>query len=325
MRGEVERPTPSIGLTRTDGLRMLYPGKEHAIIGEMESGKSWFSLGCVKAELDAGNTVLYLHFEEADPSDTVERLQALGAKDHDIEKRFRFIAPQRQVTAGALNRVLAENPTLVVFDGVNEAMSLHGWGIREEDGAAKYRRNLVMPCLRIGAAVLSCDHVVKDKESRNRNAIGSVHKGNGLSGSLILLENKEPFGRGQRGCSRVYVTKDRPGHLRRHGNPMKDMPGKTYLGMLSVDATGEELELDFWAPSEDEVVPTAETDRAEVLAAVMQLTEDDVEANVGNVAAKARMKKQTVTDILNALVVDKVVVEGKRGNARVFTVPTDGP
>lgn len=128
-------------------------------------------------------------------------------------------------------------PTLVVFDGVNEAMALHRWAIREEDGAAEYRRRLVKPCTRVGAAVLSLDHVVKDAEKRTRNALGSVHKGNGLTASLILLENAEPFGRGQRGRSQVFITKDRPGFLRRHGRPDPRVPGKTYMGELVVDDT----------------------------------------------------------------------------------------
>ena len=88
----------------------------------------------------------------------------------------------------------------------------------------------------MGAAVLGADHVVKDKDRRDRSPLGSIHKGNGLNGSLLLLENVDPFGRGQRGASHVYVTKDRPGHLRRHGRPSK-LPGKTYVGSLIVDDT----------------------------------------------------------------------------------------
>ena len=36
---------------RSDGLQLIYPGKEHAVIGEMESGKSWLLVACVAAEL----------------------------------------------------------------------------------------------------------------------------------------------------------------------------------------------------------------------------------------------------------------------------------
>lgn len=78
LRGEITRAEPTIGIIRTDGLRFLYPAKEHTCIGEMESGKSWFALGCAAAEINAGNHVVYIHFEEVDPADTVERLILLG-------------------------------------------------------------------------------------------------------------------------------------------------------------------------------------------------------------------------------------------------------
>ena len=59
-------------------------------------------------------------------------------------------------------------------------------------------------------------------DSSRRDAYGNVHKGNALDGARIMLENVEPFGRRMRGVSHVYVTKDRPGHLRSHGRPTKN-------------------------------------------------------------------------------------------------------
>ncbi|MFG3709491.1 DnaB-like helicase N-terminal domain-containing protein [Micromonospora sp. NPDC047730] len=236
LRGEVVRPEPTIGVARRDGLRFIYPGKEHSVIGEMEAGKSWFALACVAAELDQGHHVVYVHFEEADPSDTVERLQALGVPDPAIAERFRFVAPARPVTEAQIARLVADSPSLVILDGVNEGMAMHGAAIREEDGVAAFRRLLIRPFINAGAAVLSADHVVKDRENRGRYALGSIHKGNALSGALILLENADPFGRNARGRSHIYVTKDRPGHLRRHGRGTKTS-GKTFMGEMIVDDT----------------------------------------------------------------------------------------
>ena len=129
-----------VGLARADGLRLLYPGKEHTVIGEMESGKSWFAAGCAAAELTKGKHVVYIHFEEADPTDTVDRLRDLGVPEKDILARFHFVAPNEPVDAAALAVLLGHSLSLVVLDGVNEAMSLNGWSIREEDGAAAFRR-----------------------------------------------------------------------------------------------------------------------------------------------------------------------------------------
>lgn len=298
LRGEVEPAMPSLGIVRNDGMRLIYPGKEHSVIGEMESGKSWWCAGCVAAELTAGNAVLYVHFEESNPTDTVGRLVALGVSVDIIgdRDRFRFVGPDVPVSTLALERLADPAPSLVVLDGVNEAMSLHGQAIRDEDGAAAFRRLLVKPWTARGAAVLSADHVVKDRERRDRGPLGSVHKGNGLTGSLILLENAEPFGRGRRGRSLVYVTKDRPGQLRQHGRTDK-RPGVTFMGTLIVDDTREHLsylDLAFIAPADDDepdatATPTttqAEQDDTTVLDVVTRLHASGIEVTGRRVRAK---------------------------------------
>lgn len=312
--GTYERPEPSVGLARRDGLRVLYPGKEHAVIGEMESGKSWFSLACVAAEILTGNTVVYIHFEEDDPADSIERLLALGVPGQRLRERFRFVGPHQPITAERINRLLAYGPTLVILDGQNEGMALHAQAIREEDGAAAFRKLLVKPWTNARAAVLTCDHVVKDKEARGRYALGSVHKGNALNGSLITMENSEPFGRGERGSSRIYVTKDRPGHLRRYGQPTKT-PGKTFMGQLVVDDTRTWrncLDLAFLAPTED--VPAGEKPKSPlgdwVLEAIAAQPEQAV-TSMRSLYAVLRNRKVEARNTLVQDAVDDLVVEGR--------------
>jgi hypothetical protein len=329
LAGTHVRPEPDIGLARADGLRLLYPGKEHTVIGEHESGKSWVAAASVAAELTKGQYVLYVHFEESDPSDTVDRLRDLGVPDEVIRARFRFVGPSEPVTPEALAALLVPVPSLVVLDGVNEAMSLHRFGILDVDGAAAYRRVLVKPCTATGAVVLSADHVVKDRDKRFRDPLGSIHKGNGLTGSLILLENVEPFGRGQKGASHVFVTKDRPGYLRRHGRPGK-LPGKTYMGTLTLDDTRQHHQypdLTFLAPREPdaatvEPVTQAEADDAAVLAAVNKLKEAGRQATMRAVEANAGISKGRTGGATERLVLRGALTEasGPR-NARIFDVP----
>jgi hypothetical protein len=329
VRGQVHRPQPTVGLARTDGLRLLYPGKEHTVIGEMEAGKSWFALGCAAAELNAGNQVVYLHFEEADPGDTVDRLLELGVRDQDILLLFHFVGPERRSHLGDLAGLLNPVPTLVVLDGVNEAMALHGWGIRDEDGAAAYRRCLVKPCTRSGAAVLSLDHVVKDADRRTRSPLGSIHKGNGLTGSLIELVNAEPFGRGQRGRSHVFVNKDRPGHLRRNGRPGK-VPGVTFMGELVIDDTHRYnpfLELIFHSSAaEQPATETAvcDTDDDKVYAAVLKVDRAGKPTNVRNVRAVTGVSNMRTSDALTRLAMaDRLEATPGPYNSTIYT-PTGG-
>jgi hypothetical protein len=254
LRGEIENPTPTLGLARSDGLRLIYPGREHAVLGETESGKTWLALGCVAAELSAGNHVVYFHYEEGDPGSTIERLRLLCVADSVIQQQFRFVAPAKPIRLGWIDSLLDPAPTLVVHDGVNEAMALHGADIMAADGASAFRRALIIPCTRTGAATLACDHLPKDREGRGRDAYGSVHKGNALDGARIVLENTKPFGRRLQGISYVFVTKDRPGHLRNHGRP-SNLPGKTFMGTLFVDDSqtfGPDFSMRFSAPKDDD-------------------------------------------------------------------------
>ena len=300
----------------------------------MESGKSWFAAGCVAAELTKGKHVVYVHFEESDATDTIERLKALGSVE-TIRARFRFVGPEERVTAEALAALLTPAPSLVVFDGVNEAMSLHGWK-DDGEGAATYRRHLVKPCTKAGAAALSCDHVPKDKTVRGREAFGSVHKGNGLTGVLILLENVEAFGRSRSGASKVFTTKDRPGYLRQHGQE-SGLPGKTYMGMLKVDDTKkwhEYLDLALLAPKEKpegegaEPVSRDDADDAKVRAAIERLEAKDQKPTRRKIEAITGISKERTGNALVRLVLrpDGGVTVTEEGQAHIYaTVPVPVP
>src|ERR1700737_4553458 len=97
LRGEVPPPQPpALGICRSDGLRMIYAGREHVIVGATESAKSWLALGCVAAELAAGRPAIYIHYEESGPESTIERLRLLGVDDALLTAPlFRFVAPHQ--------------------------------------------------------------------------------------------------------------------------------------------------------------------------------------------------------------------------------------
>lgn len=333
LRGERVKPRPSVGLSRSDGLRLLYPGKEHAVIGETESGKSWITTACAAVELLAGHVVVYCHFEEADPDGTVERLQLLDVPDDVILAKFKFVGPEEPLNPMWLAEfgLLEPAPSLAIIDGVNEAMALHDWDADKSHGAAAFRRRLVKPFTAVGTAVLSADHVVKDRERRGRFAMGSVHKGNGLSGALVMVENVEPFGRGQRGRSHVFVTKDRPGALRKHGHAGKT-PSKTFMGELVVDDSNEcWFEVVFCAPAGDSnsAAITEESQNPDddaVYAVVADVLAADATANTRAVRARSGMSKDRTADALTRLVLAGRLTEttGPRG-ARLYGLADGTP
>jgi hypothetical protein len=337
LRGEVERPEPTMGIARSDGLRLIYPGREHVVIGETESGKSWVALACAATELNAGNHVIYVHFEEADPGSTIERLRLLGVADTMIGSRLRFTGPTRPVRVEWLKPLLDPVPSLVVFDGVNEGMSLHGDDIKDADGASAFRRRLIRPCVDAGAATLSCDHVPMIRDPSRKDAYGSVHKGNALDGARILLENVEPFGRACRGVSYLFITKDRPGHLRAHGRPTK-MPGKTFMGTFVVDdmTLGPDFYVRFFAPKDgDKAADNPADDLADtvydVIAALPGRTVDSMRLlfaemrKAGHEFRDDKIRGAAADLIVSGRLIDVSGKRGAKGLEAVVTASRESP
>ena len=331
LRGEIKRAEPTIGAVRTDGQRFIYPELEHAVLGETESGKTWLALACVAAELTAGHRVVYLHYEEPDATSTVERLRLLGVPPDLILDLLTFVAPMRPVRSGWLAELLALAPKLVVHDGVNEAMSLHGKDVLGVEGASGFRRLLVTPFLVIGAATLACDHVPKNSDGRSRDAYGTVHKGNTINGARLMLENVEPFGEGLRGVSHVFVTKDRPGRLRRHGKPSK-LPGKTFFGTLVVDdgpTSGADF-LGFYAPTDDETTPAGDpaAELAELVYSVICEQPDSTVGSSRQLFALVRIGGHQIRDSKVRAAADDLVASGRikeirgKNNSVGYRVPS---
>jgi hypothetical protein len=332
LSGGISQPEPKLGLYRSDGKQLVYPGREHAVLGETESGKTWFALGCVNAELGAGNLVVYVHFEEGDPGSTIERLRLLGATGEAIADGLRFVAPNRPARTEWITPLLTPAPALVVLDGINEGMSLHGADIMAADGASTFRRRLVVPFTTVGAATLACDHLPKEREGRSRDAYGSVHKGNALDGARIVLENTAPFGRDMRGVSYVFVTKDRPGQLRAHGRPTK-LPSKTFMGTLVFDAIdGPEFGMRFYAPRDDDK-PPEETGPADVVFDVLAALPDQSVKSLRDLSAQVRRVKKVRQTAIREAIDDLVAagraveIPGKRGATgyKAVTVSPETP
>lgn len=242
LRGEYAPVVPAVGARRDDGQPLLYPGLEHAVIAHTGVGKTWFAIACVTAELLAGNTVAYLHFEESTPASTVDRLRRVGVPGDLIAQRLLFAAPNKPLRHGWLDPVLHARPTLAVIDGVNEAMVLHGEKI-DVEGWSAVRRRLVVPFKDIGAAVLECDHLPINADPLRGDAYGTVHKGNVIDGVRFALVRKERFGRNRRGVSLLYSTKDRHGEVERHGRACQDfcVCGWSEVGVDAVGVGGREL------------------------------------------------------------------------------------
>ena len=216
--GADEQP---IYLQRSDGVSLLYPGKVHAFNAESETGKSMLALYCCAERLLLGEHVGYIDFEDS-PSGVVERMLGFGVDAATLLERFHYIRPDDPIDGKAklkVREMLRVFPvTVVVIDGVAEALALTGWKENDANDIAAFYNSIPRAIARDGVAVILIDHLVKDKEKQGNDARGSGHKRAGINGASYKLESVTPFVRGGQGIAKIVLTKDRPARVRPHAS-----------------------------------------------------------------------------------------------------------
>jgi hypothetical protein len=200
--GEID-PPPAL-LARNDGRFLLYDHAVHTISGEPGSGKTWLTLIACIQQLELGHHVTMIDFEDR-ASRVVGRLLALGAHPDQIRDQFRYVRPHTALDDATLRDLdqAVIGASLVILDGVTEAMTLHGLDLNSNPDAARFH----------GPAVAMIDHVVKDDEKQGRWGLGAQHKLAGIDGVAYLVKAIETFGRNKIGHARITVGKDRAGHV----------------------------------------------------------------------------------------------------------------
>ena len=275
-------------------------------------------MGAAWDEILNGYHVLYIDWED-DEVTAVDRLRTImprdeltrsGYGDELIQSCFHYLRPDDDLRRKSNTRELAEvmhtfHPSLAINDGTTEAMAIHDLNPLDNVDIAVFNTILVKPLLGFDTAVVSLDHVIKDREGRGRYALGGVHKLNAVSGAGYLLENTKSFGAGLTGRSRILITKDRPGQLRTHSLPSTH--GLRTYGDLVLKSRGEDsATIKIWPPKEwgedEQERPTVHMTRiAEAL------------ADKGEIASKSQVEKavtgnaKAIRDALDYLIVDGYV------------------
>jgi hypothetical protein len=321
--GTWKPPEPTVG-RRNDGRGLFYPGKSHTVIGETESAKTWFALSAALDEIADGNHVIFIDFED-DEGTLVSRLLCIsGGSQEMIAERFHYVRPDGDLRAKANHEDLAEllhtfRPTLVINDGITEAMALHNLDPIDNADVAVFNSILVKPITGLGPASVSLDHVVKRGESGDRYALGGVHKLNAVSGAGYLLENRQPFGVGMTGRSTIKITKDRPGQLRTHGQPGGG--SLFWYGDLVMESHGRDFaEVSVEPPHEgtDDFRPTALMMQiSRLLAEKGPLSKNKIETAI---RGKTDYKRQALT----LLILDGYVSDGDAKHPHKLLRPFEG-
>jgi hypothetical protein len=238
-------------LARSDGVRLLYPGRRHAFWGPSETFKSWLALLACKQVVAFGGRVVYLDFED-DEVGFVDRSRTLGIPDELVGREIVYVHPEEPLkparggsagrTASLLDfaHLLSRHPDLVILDGVTEAMTLNGLNPYLPDATAMYQHLLVRPW---NGAVVEVDHTGGGKEGRpsRTGQLGSQQKRAGLDGISVEFVKERNEGRGGHSITKLYLRKDRHGQVRKH------LGGKEFIGrfhLLTVEGFPHEAYID---------------------------------------------------------------------------------
>jgi hypothetical protein len=306
--GDDERLRPSVG--SLDGtLGLLYPGKTHMVSSEPEAGKTWLALMQAAYEMSQGRSVLYIDHED-DARSIVARLLAMGVEQPQLLRHFHYVRPEEALGAHPtyLEMLLKSvDPSLVIIDGVTEAMTLEGFSLTDNQDAAEFFKNVPTKMARLGPAVLLLDHEVKRARDSGRYALGAGHKLAAISGAAFKLRLRAPFAVGSNGASTLVIVKDRPGLLRRR--EISRDGGDAVLGYLRVASDGTDFaKVDI---SREPPPKTANSGLDGYVERVLQV----MERNPAGFDTKGALKREVggnasrVTDAINALIADGIITQ----------------
>jgi AAA domain len=226
---------------RTDGVFLIYPGMTHSFHGEPGSAKSLMMQWESARLVNQGEDVLYVDFD-SDEKSVVARLVEFGSDPEKVKKHFHYLHPEASTDSpeeeAAWNDTLSRRYALAVVDNVTEAFAAFGYSSSDNDDIARWVTQVPKRiAARTGAPVVLIDHVVKDKLTRGRWAIGGQAKLAGLTGAAYTVEVHATLGRGIRGEAVLRVGKDRPGSVTPHCGPLRKSDRTQEAARVVIDST----------------------------------------------------------------------------------------
>lgn len=330
LNGTYQPPTATL-FTRTDGQSLLYPGLVHDIHGESESGKSLTIQTQCAHHLQNNQPVAYIDYE-SEPLAITERLQLMGATPQQIRNNFTYIRPEQDPYNShelpSFQHLLNQNFTLIVIDGVTDALGQSGAASKDNDEIATWHRLIPRTLARhTGAAVVLIDHVTKNTDNRGRFAIGGQTKMAAIDGASYLCEIQEPLGRGLQGEITLRIAKDRPGVIRAKSGAYRASDRTQEAARITIDSTDPTRIITTINPPETNINDTAEgsVEPRGVMEKISRLVEAYQEPITRSALIKAYRadrgvgRQKVVLDAINRLVDGGYLIEkeGARG-ARTF-------
>lgn len=312
LAGDLTGPAATL-LTRRDDKHLLYPAAVHSVSGEPGSGKTWVALVAAAQQITLGRDVGMLDFEDR-PQTIADRLMSLGITGDQLVTHLRYIRPDVAITPTTRDQLATTlaGCSLVIIDGITEAMTLHGLSLMDNEDVARWLALIPRHIADLGPSVLQIDHVVKNSDNRGRYAIGGQHKLAGITGVAYKMVTTRSFGKGAKGLAKLVVDKDKHGDVGPNGITAAD---------LHLDATNPDGTLYAW-------LDTPGTDIAEdghfrptiLMARVSKQLLVAPGASLNDIKKAVRGKNEAIADAVTALVLEGYVrtEEGARGGSRHY-------
>jgi hypothetical protein len=193
--------------------------------------------------MEKWDRVAWIDFEEGDEIETGSRLLDMGVEPDQLvdQDLFRFSTPENVEEArNSIHDAGVNKCDLIIFNGIQAMYGLFGWELYDPSSPAMFRV-MISPLLKAGRTVIETDHMTKSsaegKNGGSRYAAGGIAKLNWINGAAYLLEAIDPIVIGSVGRSRILLTKDRPGSVKRECQKIKGEPRMMNAGMLVVKST----------------------------------------------------------------------------------------
>lgn len=217
-------PIPMAGLTRNDGVELLYASELTWLTAEPGSGKSMVSTASALEMARDGSSVLYLDFEATERVFS-RRLGQLGATVDDAAVPYLHYVDMSQVSLPGVDEFKALvsravkdlSVEVIVLDGYSVALSLLGLEENSNNDNSLFGRRLI-DIAALGPAILIIDHIGKPNENQQRQG-GQRRYSRGASSKLaitsaaIFVDVAVAPSVGKRGILHWTIAKDRHGML----------------------------------------------------------------------------------------------------------------
>lgn len=308
-RGEKPPPEAHV-LTRSDGVSLFPPGISY-IFGDSGDGKSWVMLWAAAQTIRRGRCVVWVTWEDPGGDDVIRRLKMLGVSQADAEELFHLYAPGEglsDITDLLATECRDTKAALLVLDSIGEVGGLEGvnedkdaewgpwarWTIRRlhdtvtEDGGVP------------DFCVIPIDHTTKSKENPHFPS-GTKRKRAFVTGLMVGVSVRAPFGKNTVGRVQLIASKDRTGRFRRGEIAAEitlDAEQEPYSFIVAPPPEGAQLATGKKRTAQERVLEVvSETDKA--------LTADEVaricNSTTNRLPGEAELAEKTVKNALTRL------------------------